>query len=127
MFDRASKKLGLENAILGGHNFRDDGESADNSYKPSNKEMEQLLRQGAYSLLDENDDEAREFCEDDIDKIMKERTHRVQMDGPGKGANWLTKKSGAFRKAAFTSAGAGKAIDVDVNDPDFWAKVSASV
>ena len=75
------------------------------------------------SFVDEDDEEARDFCEDDIDKIMAERTHKVSMDGPAKGANWLTKKAGAFRKRAFTSSEAGKAVDVDVNDPDFWAKV----
>ena len=126
MFERASRKLGLEQAVLGGHNFRDDGmgdEGMAMSDKPSNKEMEQLLRQGAYALLDENDDDAREFCEDDIEKIMQERTHRIVLDAPGKSASWLTKKGGAFKKRAFTSAEGSKAADVDVNDPDFWAKV----
>eukprot|EP00624_Nannochloropsis_granulata_P004847 evm.model.NODE_343_length_10043_cov_29.451559.3 len=97
MFERASKKLGLEHAVLGGHNFRDDGGG-------------------------EDDEDAKEFCEDDIDKIMKERTHRVVLDAPGKTASWLTKKAGAFKKRAFTSSQGVAAADVDVNDPDFWAK-----
>ena len=131
MFERASKKLGLEHAVLGGHNFRDDGGGEGGGEggliapvdKPTNKEMEQLLRQGAYALLDEDDEDAKEFCEDDIDKIMKERTHRVVLDAPGKTASWLTKKAGAFKKRAFTSSQGVAAADVDVNDPDFWAKV----
>jgi chromodomain-helicase-DNA-binding protein 7 len=123
MFERASRKLGLEHAVLGGHNFRDEegGEAERAIEKPSSKEMEQLLRQGAYALLEDDDEDAREFCEDDIDKIMAERTHRIVVDAPGKTANWLSKKAG-FRKRAFQT-GSGKSGDVDVNDPDFWSKV----
>jgi SNF2 family DNA or RNA helicase len=55
MFDRASKKLGLEQAVLG--TFGQD-EAED---KPTNKEMEQLLKRGAYALLeDENDEQGKE-------------------------------------------------------------------
>ena len=55
MFDRASKKLGLEQAVLG--TFGQD-EAED---KPTNKEMGQLLKRGAYALLeDENDEQGKE-------------------------------------------------------------------
>lgn len=43
MFERANRKLGLEHAVLGGHNFKDEEDADPN--KISNKEMEQLLRQ----------------------------------------------------------------------------------
>lgn len=60
MFDRASKKLGLEQAVLG--TFGQDNEDD----KPTSKEMEQLLKRGAYALLeDENDEIGKEvslFC-----------------------------------------------------------------
>ena len=34
---------------------------------------------------------AKEFCEDDIDKIMSERAHRIVVEAPGKTASWLSK------------------------------------
>jgi SNF2 family DNA or RNA helicase len=51
MFDRASKKLGLEQAVLGtfGQENEDD--------KPTSKEMETLLKRGAYALLEDENDE----------------------------------------------------------------------
>jgi len=71
MFDRASKKLGLEQAVLGtfGQENEDD--------KPSNKEMEQLLKKGAYALLDENDENEKQFCEDDIESILAQSTREI--------------------------------------------------
>lgn len=58
--------------------------------------------QGAYALLEEgNEDQSNAFCEDDIDKIMATRTHRIVMDGGGRSANWLTKKGGKVAKKVF--------------------------
>lgn len=58
MFDRASKKLGLEVAVLGGDVFRrgmaaegDEEESVD---RPSKAEMENLLKKGAYALMEDD-------------------------------------------------------------------------
>ena len=65
MFDRASKKLGLEQAVLGTFDRdEDDG-------KPSAKEMEmeELLKKGAYALVEDND-ETEKFCADDIESIL---------------------------------------------------------
>lgn len=46
MFERANRKLGLEHAVLGGHNFRDeDADAVQQGKAPSNRELEQLLRQ----------------------------------------------------------------------------------
>lgn len=41
---------------------------------------------------------AKEFCEEDIDKIMSERTHRIVVEAPGKTASWLSKKTGGLKK-----------------------------
>lgn len=53
MFDRASKKLGLEQAVLG--TFGQDNDDD----KPTHKEMEQLLKKGAYALLEDDNDDDR--------------------------------------------------------------------
>jgi len=60
MFDRASRKLGLEVAVLGGDLFRKDrttgdGEEEDNIDRPSKAEMESLLKKGAYALMEDDE------------------------------------------------------------------------
>jgi len=86
MFDRASKKLGLEQAVLGTF------EQADDDDKPTNQEMEQLLKKGAYALLqDENDEEGKAFCSDDIENILAKRTRTRVIEG-AKSASWLNKQ-----------------------------------
>ena len=82
MFDRASKKLGLEQAVLGTF------EQSNEDDKPTNKEMEQLLKKGAYALIeDENDEEGKAFCADDIENILAKRTRTRVIEG-AKTASW---------------------------------------
>ncbi len=115
MFDRASRKLGLEQAVLG--TFGQDNEED----KPSQKEMEQLLKKGAYALLDdENDEIGNQFCADDIENILAKRTRTRVVEGT-KTASWLNKQGLVVSKSKFTSE-SGTA-DLDVDDPDFWLKV----
>ena len=115
MFERASRKLGLEQAVLGTfEKDKDDG-------KPSQKEMEQLLKRGAYALLeDENDEETKQFCADDIDTILAKRSRTRVVEGP-KTSSWLNKSGMAVSKTKF-SAEAGSS-ELDMDDPLFWQKV----
>jgi hypothetical protein len=113
MFDRASKKLGLEQAVLGTF---EKGEEDD---KPSQQEMEQLLRKGAYALLDDDDQVTNEFCADDIESILAKRTRTRVVEGT-KTASWLNKQGMVVSKSKFTSE-SGKTLDMD--DPLFWQKV----
>ena len=113
MFDRASKKLGLEQAVLGTFD-QDNGED-----KPTSKEMEQLLKKGAYALLeDENDEIGKEFVADDIESILEKRTRTRVVEG-AKTASWLNKKGMNVTKSKFSTDSAG----IDVDDPLFWQKV----
>lgn len=115
MFDRASKKLGLEQAVLG--TFGDEEDD-----KITNKEMEQLLKKGAYALLeDENDEMGNEFCADDIDSILAKRTRTRVVEGP-KTASWLNKAGMVVSKSKFSGEASGT-TNVDIDDPDFWQKV----
>ena len=111
MFDRASKKLGLEQAVLGTFDKGDDG-------KPTAKEMEQLLKKGAYALL-EDDDDAQNFVTDDIESILKKRTRTRVVEGT-KTASWLNKQ-GMVTKSKFTAD--SKSASLDMDDPNFWEKV----
>ncbi|GKY91232.1 hypothetical protein MPSEU_000095800 [Mayamaea pseudoterrestris] len=113
MFDRASRKLGLEQAVLGTFEQGNDD-------KPTNEEMEQLLKKGAYALLeDENDEVMQEFCTDDIDSILKKRTRTRVVEG-AKTSTWLNKSGMMVSKSKFTTED-GEQLDMD--DPQFWQKV----
>ena len=115
MFDRASKKLGLEQAVLGSFGQDDDDD------KPTSKEMEQLLKKGAYALLeDENDEIGKAFCADDIESILAKRTRTRVVEG-AKTASWLNKQGMVVSKSKFTSD--SKSAELDMDDPMFWQKV----
>jgi hypothetical protein len=116
MFDRASKKLGLEQAVLG--TFGQDNDDD----KPTSKEMEQLLKRGAYALIeDENDEIGKAFCADDIDSILEKRTRTRVVEG-AKTASWLNKQGMVVSKSRFTG-NTSESANVDVDDPLFWQKV----
>ena len=109
MFDRASKKLGLEQAVLGTFGQDEDDD------KPTNKEMEQLLKKGAYALLeDDNDEITQQFCADDIDSILAKRTRTRVVEGT-KTASWLNKQGMVVSKSKFTSD--SKSAELDMEDP----------
>lgn len=139
MFDRASRKLGLEQArskrsfasscsasnliilflvqsqaVLGTFEKEKDDD------KPSYEEMEQLLKKGAYALLeDDNDAVTQEFCADDIDAILAKRTRTRVVEG-AKTSTWLSKQGMVVSKSKFT---AEEGDQLDMDDPQFWQKV----
>ncbi|XP_032220278.1 chromodomain-helicase-DNA-binding protein 8 isoform X2 [Nematostella vectensis] len=110
MFDRASMKLGLDKAVLQSMNTK---ENAGNNGQMSKREIEDLLKRGAYgAIMEEDNDDASKFCEEDIDQILERRTQVIQVESEGKGST--------FAKASFVSAKGDD--DIDVDDPDFWEK-----
>ncbi|CAO0794785.1 unnamed protein product [Mucor circinelloides] len=111
MFDRAGMKLGLDKAVMGTH---DDG-SANKTAELNRKEIEDLLKKGAYgAMLD--DEASAKFCEEDIDQILERRTTVIRHEGNEKGS--------VFSKATFSAADDDNA-GVDLDDPDFWEKWAA--
>jgi hypothetical protein len=54
----------------------------------SKKELEELLRKGAYGSLMEDDTAGDDFCEEDIDQILQRRTQVVQIESEGKGSTF---------------------------------------
>lgn len=126
MFERASKKLGLEQAVLGTRNFNDIDFDDTKSNNMDAKDMERLLRDGAYSVLLEDDSEAvKEFYEQDIEKILEHHSHVLVENANAPTESWLNKrkKLGATSKRAFTGDSAKEHAEIDVDDPDFWKKV----
>ncbi|CAI8021600.1 Chromodomain-helicase-DNA-binding protein 7 [Geodia barretti] len=110
MFDRASLKLGLDKAVL--HSVTTSQQQAAGPPQLSKREIEDLLKKGAYgALMEGNDDDANRFCEEDIDQILEQRAHVVQLESEGKGST--------FSKASFVT---DESSDINVDDPDFWQK-----
>ncbi len=70
------------------------------------KEMEQLLREGAYAVLLEDDAEIiKEFYEADIDNLLKQRSHVLVTEGNSTGTeSWLNKRKKAGRFWGFRCA-----------------------
>jgi len=92
MFEIASRRLGLGHAVL------------DKGHK---KEIDKLLRQGAYHAL--RDVEDNKFGEEDIEEILSRSKVMVYNEAAGS----------TFSKANFDCGG----DNVDIDDPDFWKKI----
>ncbi|KAG5191194.1 P-loop containing nucleoside triphosphate hydrolase protein [Tribonema minus] len=111
MFQAASKKLGLDQAVLSqGRASR----AEDGLAKVSVAEVEGLLRRGAYDAFKEGEDgmeASRKFCESDIDVILQRSQASSTLN---------------FSKASFVADGEG-GEPVDLDDPDFWTKVSTAL
>jgi chromodomain-helicase-DNA-binding protein 7 len=109
MFDKASLKLGLDKAILQSMNT---GQGKDGNNKQlSKKEIEDLLKKGAYGAVMDDDNAGDKFCEEDIDSILQRRTQIITME---------SEKGSTFSKASFASS--GNRSDINIDDPDFWGK-----
>ncbi|OWR44909.1 hypothetical protein KGM_214202 [Danaus plexippus plexippus] len=96
MFDKASLKLGLDKAILQSMNTSQGKETG--LKQLSKKEIEDLLKKGAYGAVMDEDNAAR-------------RTQVIQME---------SEKGSTFSKASF--AATDQRSDIDIRDPDFWNK-----
>lgn len=74
----------------------------------SKKEIEDLLRKGAYGALMDEEDEGSKFCEEDIDQILLRRTHTITIESEGKGSTFakvrIDQKRQAFYRRLIESA-----------------------
>eukprot|EP00477_Mikrocytos_mackini_P001052 GAHX01001129.1.p1 GENE.GAHX01001129.1~~GAHX01001129.1.p1 ORF type:complete len:1479 (-),score=304.22 GAHX01001129.1:45-4436(-) len=107
MFERASKKLGIDHAIM---NTLNKGRKE----FATKEEFEKMLRYGVYSIL-EDDESAKKFQEQDIEDILKRNVRKVSKDTDN--AN----KQVSFTRMNFLSDTSDSSLDV--NAPDFWEKI----
>lgn len=113
MFERASKKLGLDQAIfMGGafHQTTKPKSEDDNLKKLSKNEIEILLKKGIMGFLEDGDDAGQ--ANQDIDEIIK--NSRVAKYS-------LINGTYTFSKSTFNSTESDKNIQMD--DPNFWSIV----
>lgn len=78
----------------------------------SKKEIEDLLRKGAYAAIMDESDEGSRFCEEDIDQILQRRATTITIESEGKGST--------FSKASFVAS--ENRNDIALDDPEFWQK-----
>jgi len=123
MLDRAAKKLGLEQAVLGS------GTTGTSGRELQPQELERMLRLGAYHHLQpsaKDDEETAHFMNQDIDSLLRTRTRKIKVDGI-RGTVSLELTHNTIKdppdEAAATPKVKDEASDVDVNDPDFWTKM----
>lgn len=111
MFDKASLKLGLDKAVLQSMNTQKAAGGIDGQL--TKKEIEELLRKGAYGALMDDDNAGDKFCEEDIDQILSRRTQVITIDNS-------EAKGSTFSKATFSSS--NNREDIELDDPNFWEK-----
>ncbi|XP_069490011.1 chromodomain-helicase-DNA-binding protein 8 isoform X3 [Ambystoma mexicanum] len=111
MFDKASLKLGLDKAVLQSMSGRE-CHLTGQIQQFTKKEIEDLLRKGAYAAIMDEDDEGSKFCEEDIDQILQRRATTITIESEGKGST--------FAKASFVAS--ENRTDIALDDPNFWQK-----
>lgn len=114
MFDKASLKLGLDKAVLQSMNTGQKAGTpgtADAGAPLSKKEVEELLRKGAYGAVMDDDNAGDKFCEEDIDQILTRRTQVITIESGEKGST--------FSRASFATS---DNADIEIDDPNFWEK-----
>ncbi|EKX33876.1 hypothetical protein GUITHDRAFT_45412, partial [Guillardia theta CCMP2712] len=110
MLERASQKQGLEQAVITGK------QGTKKTSKEDKKELERLLRHGAYDLFKkEAEEESTKFNEEDIESILQRRSTKIVEDSGARSAG------NSFSTASFVPASAG--AEIDYNDPNFWEKL----
>ncbi len=114
MFTRASMKLGLEQAIFGS------AEKEEKSAAASRKEIEDLLKHGAYGLFTEDDDRAQKWSEESITDILAKSEQKLV--NTSEETSEADVGPSTFATATFVDGG-GSADGVSLDDPDFWLKL----
>ncbi len=127
MFLRASKKLGLDDAVLGrlSCNPKDPKDArtmSDDMNEKDAADIERSLRLGAYAFATDDDSKRAKFLESDIDTILSHYTITVNNKGEATSVeDAVTSDAGrVFSNIIFSSDGGDEKINVD--DPDFWTK-----
>ena len=114
MFERASRKLGLDHLILEGASEKE------NSNKFKANEIEDILRNGVHGIFKDDDTEIDNFCSADIDQILERRVKNFKEDVVSGGGS-------IFAKAQFSVGDEKNAGQEDNNGKtsanNFWKDV----
>jgi hypothetical protein len=115
MFDRASKKLGLEQAVMTGLNAKQQQDK-----RLSKKEIEELLKSGAMQVLTSGEEAFKKWEDMDIDQILETKTRKIVENAVP------TAVPGAV-KLSFSKAIMKENLEVEeevaLDDVNFWEKL----
>lgn len=128
---RVSKRFtrsSVQDSILS--SFVDSMKTGDNYSALSKREIENLLKFGAYDIFREEKDgqtseESKRFIDEEIDEILKRSSvviHNGEKKATTESEIQAEKLSTGFAKASFVSS-TGTSDNIAVDDPDFWNKV----
>ncbi len=99
MFNRASKKLGLDQAVLYG--LQPDEKKDAESKRKEREELENLIKHGAWHAFKDFDEtKSRQFSEADIDQILEKNTKLLKYES-------AIEAGSTFSRATFDSVGKG--------------------
>ena len=112
MFERSSKKLGLDQAVLS-----DFGSNAINT-KLNAEDIDKLLKYGAYDLFRDEEEQnnlSRKFQDSSIDQILQKSAKKVNY---AQNEEKSTQTESTFAKATFQISSAES--NIDINAENFW-------
>ena len=104
-----------DGALVGGGAAH--GEKSYNGPPRDRAAIERMLRCGAQDIMLDDDSAFRQFSEADIDSLLQSSVTTSAATSASAGGG-----SSSFSKVAFIADGA----QIDMGDPEFWAKVHAS-
>lgn len=81
----------------------------------SKKEIEDLLRRGAYGAIMDEEDEGAKFCEEDIDQILQRRTKTITIESEGRGSTFAKVRGRLYDPAALTTTGGESKMRLRMN------------
>jgi chromodomain-helicase-DNA-binding protein 7 len=134
MFERASKKLGLDRAVL--NSEFGGGKDSNATGGLEKEEIDVLLKFGAYAAHKDDSAEEKLLVEGDIDSILERTATIVRYEGGTQdeedeeesgtaGNKTVVKQSekglSSFAKATFCFSQSD--MEIDINDADFWVKI----
>ncbi|KAK8853714.1 choline dehydrogenase 7 [Tritrichomonas musculus] len=111
LFERASKKLALNYAILDSSPFHGSGNNKKKKSIENKKELEMILKKGAYYIFKDDSNEIDKFCSENIDHILEHRSYTLK--------DVVSGGDSKFSKVTFNS----QLNDNDVNKSDFWTNL----
>ena len=122
MFERASKKLGLERVVLNGSRENSEIATKGNASGLEKEEIDMLLKFGAYSAYKDDTEDEQMLVEGDIDSILERNSTVLRYDTQTEQEEKQTDRGLlSFSKATFCFNENGD--DVDINDANFWDKM----
>lgn len=115
MFEAASRKLGLDKAVLSQTTV--DFQQSKRRPSLDKESLEVLLKHGAYAMLHaETEEDEKMLLEGDLDQLLARNATVMRWDEK-------VAPISKFSKASFTLPGAEGESLVDLHDKDFWDKI----